>query len=67
MKTSNDPIKQRQYILNQIVILTGTWDKTGCNDEGLEKEIDSLISQLHPVKKTALDILFQHLSMEVAA
>ena len=62
-----DYIKQREHLLNQIILTAGGWQATGCKDEALEKQFDSVLDQLHPVRKTALAILQQHLSMEVAA
>lgn len=62
-----DYIKQREYLLNQIILTAGSWQALGCQDEALEKEFESLLNQLHPTRKTALNILQQYLSMEVAA
>ena len=62
-----DYIKRREYLLNQIILTAGGWQATGCKDEALEKQFDSLLTQLHPKRKTALAILQQHLAMGVAA
>lgn len=62
-----DYIEQRQYLLNQIILTAGGWQATGCKDQALEKQFDSLLTQLHPTRKTALAILQQYLAMEVAA
>ncbi|PSL42156.1 hypothetical protein B0H99_101404 [Planomicrobium soli] len=64
---SNDPIKRRQYILNQLILIAGSWEATGEQDKGLEQQFESKLAELHPVRKNALDILYRHLAMEVAA
>lgn len=62
-----DYIKKREYLINQIILTAGGWQATGCKDASLEKSFDSLLNELHPLRKTALAILQQHLSMEDAA
>ena len=62
-----DYIKRREYLLNQIILTAGGWQATGCKDKALEKQFESLLSQLHPVRKTALAILQQYLGEEAAA
>ena len=59
--------KQREYLLNQIILTAGGWQATGSKDKALEKQFDSLLNQLHPTRETALAIIQQHLSMEDAA
>lgn len=62
-----DYIKRREYLINQIILMAGGWQTNGCKDEAMEKEIDSLMTQLHPVRKTALAILQQNLGEEAVA
>ena len=67
MKNINDPIHYREYILNMLVATAGSWEAGGCQDKALEQKFEHLLTTLHPDRKTALDILFKHLSVEVAA
>lgn len=60
-------IEERQYTLNMLVLTAGSWQATGCKDETLEKKFNLLLSELHPVRKTALVILQQHIEGESVA
>lgn len=60
-------IKHRQYLLNQLVLIAGAWKARGQNDASLEQAFMDNLQQLHPNRKTALDILHKHLEEEVAA
>lgn len=64
---NKSPEEYREYILNLLVATAGSWMKTGCKDLVIEKQFNSLMDQLHPVRKTALAILEQHFAMEPAA
>lgn len=62
-----DYIQHRQYLLNQLVLIAGAWKARGENDASLEHQFMTFLQQLHPNRKTALDILYKHLEEEVAA
>lgn len=62
-----DYIINREHLLNQLVITMGIWQATGENDRALEDRCEELMSQLHPNRRTAIDILHKHMEMEVAA
>lgn len=67
MPNTNCPIEKRQHTLNKLVIVAHRWNDTGCQDKLLERQFDSLLNELHPVRRKALDILHKHMSLEVAA
>ncbi|MGE6370612.1 hypothetical protein ACQKDB_15910 [Planococcus kocurii] len=62
-----DYIKNREFLIKKIILAGGAWQSTDCQDEVLEKEFDSLLTQLHPNLETSIAILQQHISGEVAA
>ena len=59
--------KHRQYLLNQLILVLGSWKAQGENDASLEQEFMNLLKTLHPNMQTAISILEKHMEMEVAA
>lgn len=61
-----NPIEQRERLLKQFIATAGSWQASGENDKALEQKCDDLLTQIHPERRKALDIVYRHLEWEVA-
>lgn len=59
-----------QHIINQLILIAGSWNATGQTDKHLESQFDYWLGQLAKVAKTgreeALNLLVEHLGGEAA-
>lgn len=54
-------------LLDQLILIAGAWQSTGCQDKELEAEFESLLKQVHPNREVALLALQMHIGGEAAA
>lgn len=61
------PAERREYLLDLALVIAGSWQATGCEDEALEAQFEQTLTQIHPNRKTALLALQMHIAGDTAA